>query len=199
MPDNCLEHCAGCGLPGSFCCCEQVTPHQSQLQIALLLHENEPQRPTTTSKIIQKVLPATETYIWQRKEPPQQLIEKIKDKETDAWLLFPADRPDLISRKNSFCGVNPGRKALIIIPDGTWKEVRKIVRKSPWLDQLPLLAFDPQTPSRYDLRRNPDADHLCTAETVVELLKLNNELDSAMELDRTVDLFIDGYKTSKRA
>ncbi|MCP4597232.1 tRNA-uridine aminocarboxypropyltransferase, partial [Neptuniibacter sp.] len=162
-------------------------------------HENEPQRPTTTSKIIQKVLPETETYIWQRKEPPQQLIEKIKDKETDAWLLFPADRPDLISRKKNFCGVNPGRNALIIIPDGTWKEVRKIVRKSPWLDQLPLLAFDPQTPSRYDLRRNPDADHLCTAETVVELLKLNNELNSAIELDRTVDLFIDGYKTSKRA
>lgn len=197
MRERSIEHCAGCGLPNSFCCCKQITPQQSQLQVALLLHANEPQRPTSTSKIIQQVLPQTQTYIWQRKEPPSALIKQIEDEETDAWLLFPADRPDLIPRSQNFTGANPDRKTLIIVPDGTWKEVRKIVRKSPWLDQLPLLAFDPQIPSRYDLRRNPDADHLCTAETVVELMRLNGEMQCASELDRTVDLFIEGYKASK--
>lgn len=85
-----------------------------------------------------------------------------------------------------------------MVPDGTWKEVRKIVRKSPWLDNLPLLAFDPQKPSRYDLRRNPDADHLCTAETIIELLKLADEPAVAASLDNAFDLFLSGYKASKR-
>ena len=94
--------------------------------------------------------------------------------------------------------ITKGRSTLIIVPDGTWKEVRKVVRKSPWLDQLPLLAFDPQTPSRYDLRRNPDADHLCTAETVIELLKLCKEPTPAAQLTHAFDSFLTNYKQSKR-
>jgi len=164
----------------------------------LLLHENEPQRPTTTSKIIQQVLPDCATYLWSRTTPPQDLIERIQDSNTDAWLLFPADRPELLPRSKTFSGCLPKRNTLIIVPDGTWKEVRKIVRKSPWLGHLPLLAFDPKVPSRYDLRRNPDSDHLCTAETVTELLKLNHEPLAAAELDRTLDLFINHYKRSKQ-
>lgn len=195
MPDS---FCEGCGLAIPYCCCSQITPQGSQLELALLLHENEPPRPTTTSKIIQKVLPNSSTYIWQRIDPPQELIDRIQDENTDSWLLFPADRPELVSRSKKFTGAAPERNTLIIIPDGTWKEVRKIVRKSPWLSDLPLLAFDPETPSRYDLRRNPDKDHLCTAETVTELLKLNDENSAADELDRTFEIFMTQYKRSKQ-
>jgi len=192
------EACTGCGLAGSYCCCSLITPQSSELEFALLLHENESARATTTSKIIQKVLPDISTYIWQRKNPPQALIDRINNKNTDTWLLFPADRPELVDRKKKFNNTIQSQKKLIIIPDGTWKEVRKIVRKSPWLSDLPLLAFDPETPSRYDLRRNPDSNHLCTAETVTELLKLNGEKAAAEELDRTFETFISQYKRSKQ-
>jgi len=194
LPDS---FCEGCGLAIHYCCCSQITPQHNQLELALLLHENEPSRHTTTSKIIQKVLPDSSTYIWQRLDPPQELIERIQDKNTDVWLLFPADRPELVERSRKFTRAPAARKTLIIIPDGTWKEVRKIVRKSPWLSDLPLLAFDPEKPSRYDLRRNPDSDHLCTAETVTELLKLNGEHTAADELNRTFEIFITQYKRSK--
>lgn len=191
------QNCQSCGLARAWCCCELITSEHTRLEFALLLHENESARPTTTSKIIQKVLPHTTSYTWHRKEPPQQLIERINDPVTNAWLLFPADREDLKPRSQAFRPTKEGQKTLIIVPDGTWKEVRKIVRKSPWLDHLPLLAFDPSTPSRYDLRRNPDADHLCTAETVAELLKLNREEQQASSLNEALDLFIERYKASK--
>lgn len=164
-------HCLDCGIAYKWCCCSQISSKESNVKVVLLLHENEPSRPTSTSKIILKTLPNAENYIWKRNEFPSTLIEQINDKDTDAWLLFPADRPELKARQQAI-NIDHQRNTLIIVPDGTWKEVRKIVRKSPWLADLPLLAFDPQTPSRYDLRRNPDLDHLCTAETVIELLKL---------------------------
>lgn len=162
------------------------------------MHENEPERPTTTSCLIRKLLPATQTYIWQRKQPPADLIEQIDSSDIQAWLLFPADREDLKQRQQAFNpDNNRGKQQLIIVPDGTWKEVRKLVRKSPWLDTLPLLAFDPSEPSIYDLRRNPDADHLCTAETVVQLLYLNNERAAADALLDGLKHFIAAYKRSK--
>lgn len=191
-------HCKGCGLAISWCCCSQISPQQSELEIALLLHENEPDRPTSTSKIIQKSLPNCQSYIWQRKAPPTILIERIQDPDVDCWLLFPADRPELLPRKKQFPNTASNKRTLVIVPDGTWKEVRKIIRKSPWLDKLPLLAFDPQTPSRYDLRRNPDADHLCTAETVIELLKLTADNSPVLTLENAFNLFMEGYKASKR-
>lgn len=162
-----------------------------------MLHENEPARQTTTSRIIKKAIPNTKTFIWKRTEEPKALIELLNKNDGNAWLLFPADRPNLVERKKT---LRPSKqqKTIIIVPDGTWKEVRKIVRKSPWLDRLPLLAFDPQTPSRYDLRRNPDADHLCTAETVIELFKLCDEDTAAKNLEHAFDHFLENYKRSKQ-
>lgn len=192
------EHCPDCGLHSDWCCCSQILPHPSQIEIALLLHENESARPTTTSKIIQAAVPNCSAYTWQRKEPPLALLERLNAADTQSWLLFPADRPELLPRSRVFTPASSDQKTLIVVPDGTWKEVRKIVRKSPWLDNLPLLAFDPQKPSRYDLRRNPDADHLCTAETIIELLKLADEPAVAASLDNAFDLFLSGYKASKR-
>lgn len=191
------HYCSGCGLISNWCCCSQSTPTTSRVKLALLLHESEPSRPTTTSKIILNTIQNTQAYLWKRNEPPLELIQQIEDKNTDAWLLFPADREELKVRQQEI-KLNTGHETLIIVPDGTWKEVRKIVRKSPWLDQLPLLAFDPKTPSRYDLRRNPDPDHLCTAETVIELLKLCDELSPATQLTQAFDAFITHYKQSKR-
>tara|TARA_Y100000782_G_scaffold97436_1_gene110524 strand:- start:3453 stop:4064 length:612 start_codon:yes stop_codon:yes gene_type:complete len=190
-------YCLDCGVASKWCCCSQISSKKSKVKIVLLLHENEPSRPTSTSKIILKTLPNAENYIWKRNEPPSTLIEQINDKDTDAWLLFPADRPELKARQQAI-KIDHKRNTLIIVPDGTWKEVRKIVRKSPWLADLPLLAFDPQTPSRYDLRRNPDLDHLCTAETVIELLELCEDKTPAENLTHAFDSFLTCYKASKR-
>ena len=82
-------------------------------------------------------MPDTQTFIWQRTEEPEALIKQIEAPDTDAWLLFPADRPELEQRARKF-SPSENRKTLLIVPDGTWKEVRKIVRKSPWLEKLPI-------------------------------------------------------------
>ncbi len=188
MPDHC--HCQ---LPAPYCVCQTATQFRPPLKIALLLHENEPQRPTNTSGLIRQLLPESECYIWQRKEPPEALIQLINDPSYQPWLLFPGDRPELAARVKPLT-ISPTRTPLFIVPDGTWKEVRKMVRKSPWLDQIPLLSFTPERKTRYDLRRNPDFDHLCTAETVAELLRLGQQPDVADALDNLLDRFLLHYK-----
>ncbi|MGB0466494.1 MAG: tRNA-uridine aminocarboxypropyltransferase [Pontibacterium sp.] len=191
-----LITCSGCGLPDTYCACNTACCGPLSCQVVLLLHENEPLRPSNTSRLIQQLLPETLAFIWQRKEAPQALVDMIQSEDYQPWLLFPADRPDLQTRARDY-RPQAGKTPLIIVPDGTWKEVRKIVRKSPWLASVPLLAIEPKAPSRYTLRRNPDADHLCTAETVAEVFRDLNEPVAAEKLAQQLDRFLHRYQAWK--
>ena len=192
-----MSQCDHCGLPESYCACGDIFAGTLPVQLVLLLHENEPIRPSNTSRLIQQLLPhATHRFIWQRAEPPQALLDMLNSEQYQPWLLFPADRPDLQPRLKTYQR-GSGKIPLIVVPDGTWKEVRKIVRKSPWLNDLPLLAFNPDRRTRYTLRRNPDDDHLCTAETVAEVLRLADANEAAEELDQLLDRFLLHYHAWK--
>ena len=134
----------------------------------LLLHENEPLRPSATAPLIQTLLPETRTFIWRRREPDPELLQLLQSPDYNPYLIFPADRPDTSPRQVN--RVEGSGRPLFLIPDGTWKEVRKIVRKSPYLDLLPILSLQPGDTTRYTLRRNPDPQHLCTSEIAALLL-----------------------------
>ncbi len=163
----------------------------------LLLNENEPARPTTTSRIIQKALPETQTFIWQRTTQPDALIKQIEAPDTDAWLLFPADRPEMEKRVREFSRTDR-KNTLLIVPDGTWKEVRKIVRKSPWLEQLPILALAPQKPTQYTLRRNSHPGQLSSAEALSEALIQIGEVKAGQTLRNAFDLFMDAFDQQQK-
>ena len=150
---------------------EQEEYRSSQIpRFCLLLHENEPLRPSGTAPLIKSCLPDTLSFIWQRKEIDSEFLRLLDDPQYQPYLIFPADRPGTQHRAVNKL-ISSDRRPLFIIPDGTWKEVRKIVRKSPYLDQLPMLSLAPDSSTEYRLRRNPDRDHLCTSEIAELLLK----------------------------
>lgn len=175
------------------CVCVLSKPQQITGQLTILLHPNEPERPSNTAKLITQIIPATSWHIWQRKDPPQQLLSMLKQPGLRPWLIFPADRPELSVRAKQWTTPPSGTVDLFIILDGTWKEVRKIIRQSPWLSELPLLSFTPSQRTRYTLRRNPDAEHLCTAEIASEVLKLTVQTEAATALDEHLKRFLEQY------
>lgn len=195
------ERCPRCGLPGTYCICDQIRAETSEALLCLLLSEKEWQRETNTGHLIKALLPQTRLFTWQRNKPDPELIALLQNPDFDPYLIFPADRPELSHR--SVSTVSKGNKRpLFLILDGTWKEARKIVRKSPYLDPLPLLSLAPQNLSRYSLRRNPDASHLCTAEIAIELLANkqscnkhagNEQQATAQSLSLILDQFLDQY------
>lgn len=171
-----------------------MTNHHDQTDrsaplICLLLHENEPGRASATYPLIQQQLPDTRLFIWSRTEPDSELLELLNRSDFTPCLIFPTDRPETQARAISVLPAD-GRRPLLIIPDGTWKEVRKIVRKSPYLDNLPVFGLTPQQTTRYRLRRNPDAEHICTSEVVAELFRsydaaCSEKLEQALEQFQT--------------
>lgn len=186
--------CPTCGFVHN-CICGYQPSLDSQVEFALLYHENELNKLTNTGKLLLNSLPKAKSYLWQRKVEPTELINKINQEEVEAWLLFPSDAPTLSSdypqRKNS------NKKQLFILLDATWQETKKMVNKSPWLKTLPCLELTPNEASRYHLRRNQSQGNLCTCEAGIEVLEMVKEPANAHALSCYYDQFLAVYQAER--
>jgi hypothetical protein len=81
------------------------------------------------------------------------------------------------------------RRPLFVLLDATWPEARKMFRKSPYLDQLPVLSLQPDQLSRYRLRSSRRDDHFCTSEVGALCLELALESHAAQTLEAYLDVF----------
>ena len=93
--------------------------------------------------------------------------------------------------------VADGKRPLFILLDGTWSEARKMFRKSPYLEHLPVLSLEPEQLSRYKLRRSKRDDHFCTAEVAALCLELAEDQQASEVLDAYLDVFSTHYLAAK--
>ncbi len=154
------------------------------MKIYLLTHEREVKRPSNTGNIILHTLKEiSEKLIWQRKNPDIELLEKIRKNE--AVLLFNKSEGDSIkdiSKIENF-----------VILDGTWQEAGKIYNKSPYLKKMKTFSIQTDKKSIYKLRRNQKEFGLCTAECVMEILRIKGDYLNAEKLNKAFLEFIN-YK-----
>lgn len=60
----------------------------------------------------------------------------------------------------------------LVVIDGTWHTARTLYRDKGWLRRLPQVSLTPAAPSRYRIRREPDAHCVSTIEAIVEALRV---------------------------
>jgi DTW domain-containing protein YfiP len=58
----------------------------------------------------------------------------------------------------------------LILLDGTWRKVSRLIHLNPWLDQLPRIAINSSNSSQYKIRKSPREDGLSTIEAAVHVL-----------------------------
>ncbi|KLV07370.1 hypothetical protein ABT56_04705 [Photobacterium aquae] len=160
------QPCPRCGFQHN-CICESEPQLDCPLPIVLLTHPREMGKDTNTGELMLRTLPNCERQIWDRTNPPSELLAMLVDPRYQPWLLFPADE------HTASCAYVPDAEKipLVIILDATWQEARKMVRRSPWLAALPRLAISADSPSSYQLRRNQTPGNLCTCEAGAAVLQ----------------------------
>ena len=82
--------------------------------------------------------------------------------------------------------------------DATWPEARKMFRKSPYLDHLPVLSLQGEQLSKYRLRRSQRDEHFCTSEIAALCLALAGEALAAQTLEAYLDVFTSHYLLAKQ-
>lgn len=187
------ESCNKCGLPIINCICNIVPKVKTKAKIWILSTEREIRRPSNTARLLKLVnSESTEIILWERTIIPEKLIEAINSGVYETYLLFPIEDDDLPGSKFEY--KSSEKNPAFIILDGTWKEARKILRKSDYLKNLPRISLNPIYKSEYSLRRGATEGELCTIEAAIEIFKLNYEFENAQLIKGVFDLFIKSFK-----
>ncbi|MEZ9521235.1 tRNA-uridine aminocarboxypropyltransferase [Vibrio splendidus] len=188
------QACHGCGFTHQ-CVCHLIPTVESQTELVLLTHENELSRDTNTGKLLEQSIQQCQSFVWQRKTPPKELIALLEDKALQPFLLFPSSNS--IECQQAVSSVAGNCKPLFIILDGTWQEAKKMLNKSAWLSTIPQVHLDITTESSYTLRRNQDSGHLCTCEVGIELLKSLGESEPAKLIDDYYQQYLKVFHADK--
>jgi len=197
-----VTRCEGCNLPVLNCLCPYRVTAASEAKVWLITHPLEHYKPTNTGRLIGDVLPETEVFTWYRTVPDERLLALLEDERYAPFVIFPDDQPDYADRVVGMETVTErqraGRIPVFIILDGTWRQARRIFRKSPYLDRFPVLPLATARLTRYRLRKPASAAHLCTVEVATELLRQAGDAQAAEVLDDYFDAFNDSYAASRR-
>jgi len=188
--------CLRCRVPFSHCLCPWLPRVDSECGVCLLMHDIEPLKPSNTGWLIADVVLDTFAFTWQRTGVDPRLLDLLADPQWQPLVIFPGEyaAPQRVVERVER---QPDKRPLFILLDATWTEARKMFRKSPYLDGLPVLSLQPEALSRYRLRRSTRNDHLCTAEVAALCLELAGDSAAANTLDAWLDVFTEHYLGAK--
>ena len=191
-----VERCPRCRIPPSHCLCDWQPHPQAAAGMCLLMHDVEALKPTNTGWLIADLVRDTWAFGWQRTTVDPALPALLAEPHWQPYLVFPAEY-SAPTRVVNAVAPPAGRRPLFVLLDATWTEARKMFRKSPYLDHLPVLSLAPEQVSRYRLRRSTRGEHLCTAEVAALCLELAGDTAAAGRLDDWLDAFSQHYLAAK--
>ncbi|MCV2368127.1 tRNA-uridine aminocarboxypropyltransferase [Roseateles oligotrophus] len=196
------DRCEGCRLALTHCMCSLRPSVPTRAGVCLLMADVEPLKPSNTGWLIADMVADTFAFGWARTETDPALLELLKDPQWQAYVVFPGEfvAPERVVRSVPLWDAGEtqtAKRPLFILLDGTWSEARKMFRKSPYLDQLPVLSLELAQISQYKLRRSRRDDHFCTSEVASLCLSLAGEELAAQTLETYLDVFTHHYLQAK--
>lgn len=159
--------CERCHRPRSHCLCPYVAPVDHRTRVLILQHPDESGHPLNTARLA--VLGLSNADIRVGIHFPE--LEAVLAENGPGVLLFPSGDDDTTGSETAVRDV-PRQPDLLIVPDGTWRKARGIVRANPVLNTLPRLDLPATQRSRYRIRKAREAGALSTIEAVVRALTI---------------------------
>jgi DTW domain-containing protein YfiP len=130
----------------------------TKTRLTLLLHHEEANKPTNTGGLAALALAAsTVVKVGQADREPV-----VIPPAGDAILLFPAEHAVPISPDHA------GKT--LVVPDGTWRQARKMRTRIPGLEDLPCVTLPAGPPTQYRLRAERRLGGLSTLEAIARAL-----------------------------
>lgn len=152
------KRCDRCRFAPRWCICAGFQAIECPLQIDVLIHHREFWRPTSTGRLINRVIPASRHHVFRREAPPAR--EAVVSPDRTLWILHPRGEP--------LPSDAPPSGVQVLLLDGSWPEAARMTQTvAPWgrLVRLPMAG-----PSRYWLRGQAREGNYSTIESLIFLL-----------------------------
>lgn len=181
--------CLRCLRAEVTCYCKHVRSFRSRFQLVLLQHPREYRNSIGTARITHHCIENSKLIAGAEFDQNQEVNQLLADPKNHCIVLYPGLNSINISQlspaeiEESF---PVGKTPVIFIIDGTWNCAKKMLIRSPKLNQLPQICFTPETGSNYRIRKQPDPQYLSTIEATHRLLTL---LDPAVNPANLLEVF----------
>ncbi|GAO02386.1 tRNA-uridine aminocarboxypropyltransferase [Anaeromyxobacter sp. PSR-1] len=163
------DRCPRCAFPTALCLCAEVPRLRAPVRFLIVRHASERERMTNTARWAALALPGTEILEHGLPGEPLALPDLAA---AGAVALFPSPVPTPPPAA-------PPR--LVVVPDGTWSQARRMMQRIPALQRLPRLTLG-GPPGGLRLRRPPRADGMSTLEAMAGALSALGAPDAAERL-----------------
>jgi DTW domain-containing protein len=151
------ERCPRCQLPLRWCVCAAHRAVASPFQVDVLMHHRERYRPSSTGRLIERVVSGARQHEWRRERQMGAADVRVGDREL--WILHPHG-------ETIPAGARPEQVQVLLL-DGSWREASAMAQEvRGWgrLVSLPMVGE-----SRYWLRSQADAGRFSTVEAILFL------------------------------
>lgn len=157
--------CYRCLRPQSMCLCRDLPTVPTRTQVVVLQHPHESKHPFGTARFVKLCLPNAQVHVAYGGLTGDLLTPL--DLPADTAVLYP--HPDATDLAEVPAAERP---STVLVLDGTWSHAKRLYRMNPWLQQLRHVRLSPSAPSRYRIRKEPQADYVSTIEATVEALQI---------------------------
>jgi DTW domain-containing protein len=180
MTDRCIR----CSRPTAQCVCEHLQPVSTRTSITILQHPGERHHAFNTARLAREVLADCRVVLaWADRDGRLHVPLDLPPKTA---LLFPTANATAIDP------LDPPEHLVVL--DGTWSHVKRLIADNPWCADLPAVSLTPAEPSTYRIREEPALHCVSTIEAIALALR---EIEPETEgLDRVLAGFtamVDGH------
>jgi len=146
-------------------------------QVIILQDPKEAKHALSSAPILAKSITGAQLIIGEVFNPVELLGDNWQE---NSLLVFPNEQS-----LTSEAAIQKEFKFLILL-DGTWRKVARLMHLNPWLAELPSFAINTSKSSEYKIRKSPRDDGLSTIEAAAFVL---NELHPDKEFNSILSAF----------
>ena len=180
-------YCIRCRMHASLCLCADVQPINTRTQVAIIMHKTEQWRISNTGYLTTLMLPNSLVRIHGERGRMLDVYDWFEPTHR-AFVLFPDAHARVLDPQMVQEDHRPIR---LIVPDGTWRQARHIVRRVGGLAKVPKVTLPEGLASKYRLRKKQLTGGMCTFEAITEALCLLEGAHLRAPLVHVLSLFVE--------
>ena len=163
-------HCPHCSYPLPSCLCHAIKHYRHKSKLIILQHPSEIKSKKNTVRLLSLISDKIQIANGETESDFDELKRHIAASNETFALLYPSDQAINCSTFSQQRQKNESPVNLLVL-DGTWRKVKKILLSNPWLLGLPHLTLVAIQKSQYGIRKTQIEGGLSTLEAVALALQ----------------------------
>ncbi|OGP97858.1 MAG: DTW domain-containing protein [Deltaproteobacteria bacterium RIFCSPLOWO2_02_56_12] len=160
------DPCPICYLTRTLCICDSIPRLDFKTRVCLIVHVNELKRSSNTGRLALRALVNSKMRVRGETREPLDLSDLLTDRYR-TFLFYPS--VDAVELDHELVAQD-GRPIQLLVPDGTWRQARKVHSRHRELKDVPRVKISAPDISKFHLRAQHRPEGMATLQAIAHAL-----------------------------